>query len=328
MLSRMSRTPSPLPFAVRGESLSTAEARRRGVSPDRLRRADVLHPFHGVAGFSAPMQTLADRAWAYAQVMPDSAWFSNTTAAALRGLPLPSALERGQIHVTVPRGAHTPRAAGVVGHQRDLEAPAFEHQLVSLSTGELVPLRVATIGATLLTAATDLALPDLVAAIDAARFADEAAALADIERMLARSARRAGSAALRRAVALSRPGVRSRPETHLRLLLSRAGFPEPEVAPDVSTPLGLLHPDLAWPSYRVLIEYEGDGHRTNDRVFASDLRRFDAFADAEWSAIRCTRADLYSDPTRVLGSVARRLRARGWRTRSRLRLGIPPLAKP
>ena len=324
----MARPPSPLPDIVRGESLSTAQAIRLGVPPDRLRRADVRHPFHGVATFSVPSQTLADRAWAYAQVMPQAAWFSNTTAAALRGLPLPRALEHGPLHITVPRGAHTPRAIGIIGHQRDIEEPAFERLLLSGSTGELVPLPVATIGATLLTASTDLELPDLVALVDAARCADDLAALADIERMLARSARRAGAAALRRAVARSRAGVRSRPETHLRLLLARAGFPEPEVALEVSTPLGPLHPDLAWPLYGVLIEYEGDGHRTDSRVFARDLSRFDAFADAEWSAIRCTREDLYVNPSRVLGSVSRRLRARGWRTRSRLRLSIPPLAKP
>ena len=217
---------------------------------------------------------------------------------------------------------------GVIGHQRDLEDPAFEQLLLPMSSGELVPLRVATMGATLLTAATDLELPDLVALVDAARLANESVTLADIDRMLVRSARRAGASALRRADALSRAGVRSRPETHLRLMLGRAGFPEPDVAPEVATPVGPLHPDLAWPAYRVLIEYEGDRHRTDDRVFARDLSRFDAFADAEWSAIRCTRVDLYSDPRRVLGSVARRLRARGWRTRSRLRLNIPPVAKP
>ncbi|MFN4002264.1 hypothetical protein [Microcella sp.] len=260
--------------------------------------------------------------------MQQPAWFSNTTAAGLRGLPLPRAVENGPLHVTVPRGAHTPRAQGIIGHQRDIAEPAYEQLLVPCSTGELVPLPVATIGATLLTAATDLELPDLVALVDAARFSDELATLADIDRMLARSARRAGAAALRRAVDRSRPGVRSRPESHLRLLLTQAGFPEPEVAPEVSTPLGLLHPDLAWPFYRVLIEYEGDGHRTDNRVFARDLRRFDAFTDAEWSAIRCSREDLYSDPSRVLGSVARRLRARGWRTRTRLRLAIPPMARP
>ncbi len=324
----MTRQPEPIPTVVRGEFLSTAQALRLGVPPDRLRRADVGHPFHGVVTFAAPLATIVDRSWAYAQVMPESAWFSNTTAAALRGLPLPGRLRASPLHVTVERGGHAPRGAGVVGHQRDLEAPVFEQLLVSLSTGETVPLRVGTIGATLLTVATDVDLPDLVAIIDAARWADDRSALGGIDRMLARSARRAGASALRRAARLSRAGVRSRPESHLRLLLRSAGFPEPEIAPEVVTPIGPLHPDLAWPEFRVLVEYEGDQHRTDDRVFAHDLRRFDAFADVGWSAVRCTRADLYGEPRRVLGSLARRLRDRGWVAPARLRLGIRPLALP
>lgn len=324
----MTRQPEPTPAAVRGESLSTAEALRLGVPPDRLRRADVGHPFHGVVTFAVPLATIADRSWAYAQVMPESAWFSNTTAAALRGLPLPARCRASPLHVTVDRGGHAPRGAGVVRHQRDLEAPASEVMLVPLSTGETVPLRVGTIGATLLTAATDLALPDLVAIVDAARWADETNTLDGIDRMLARSARRAGASALRRAAQLSRAGVRSRPESHLRLLLRRAGFPEPEIASKVETPIGALHPDLAWSDFRVLVEYEGDRHRTDGRVFANDLRRFDAFADVGWSAIRCTRTDLYGEPRRVLGSLARRLRDRGWVAPARLRLGIRPLAMP
>lgn len=324
----MPRPARPAPAAVLGETLPTAAALGAGVHPDRLRRADVTHPFHGVVTFGPLPRSLADRAWAFAQVMSDAAWFSNTTAAELRGLPLPIASQGGPLHVTVPRGGHSPRARGVVGHQRDLESPAFETRFTTLSTGERVPLRIATIGATLLTAATELGLPDLVALIDAARLADDRGTLADIERMLARSSRRAGAAGLRRGVALSRPGVRSRPETHLRLLFARAGFPDPQVAPEVETPLGALHPDLAWPKYRVLVEYEGDQHRTDGRVFASDLQRFDAFADAEWSAVRCSRVDLYASPRRVLESLARRLRSRGWRSPARLRMGIPPIAVP
>lgn len=324
----MPRHAQPVPDDVRGETLSTGDALAAGIHPDRLRRADVRHPFHGVVTFGNDPQTVADRAWAYARVMADAGWYSNSTAAALRGLPLPTVLRGAPLHITVPRGDHSPRGRGVIGHQRDLEAPAFETVLVPLSTGEVVPLRVGTIGTTLLTTATELGLADLVAIIDAARLADDRGTLADIERMLARSARRAGGARLRRGMALSRAGVRSRPETHLRLLLARAGFPEPEVAPDVETPIGVLHPDLAWPQWRVLVEYEGDGHRTDSRVFASDLQRFDAFVDADWSTVRCSRVDLYAAPRRVLESLARRLRSRGWSSAARLRTDIPPIAVP
>lgn len=323
----VSRRPQPLPPSLVGEYLSTAQALDGGLSRDRLRRADLEHPFHGVVA-TRRVATTVDRAWAYAHVMHPEAWFSNTTAAVLRGLPVPRALERGPIHVTVPVGVRSPRGSSVRGHQRDIETPASEQLVLPLSSGEFVPLRVATLGATALTSATQLSHADLVALIDAARLRDEAATLADIDRMLERSARRAGSAALRRACCESRAGVRSRPESHLRVLLARAGFPEPEVAPAVPTPLGELHPDLAWPQWRVLVEYEGEGHRTDSRVFARDLHRFDAFGDADWSTARCTSDDLYLDTTRVLTLLARRLRSRGWRPTRPVKLRIPPVAVP
>ena len=324
----MSRPPLPLPPLLTAEVFSTAEALRHGISADRLRRSDVHHPFHGVVSTGSRPVSTVDRAWAYAQVMTETGWFSNTTAAELRGWPVPRAIESGPLHVTVPTHFRAPRGVGVVGHQRDIASPAFEWRLVALGRAESVPLRVATIGATLLTAATQLSIADSVALIDAARLVDDAGTRDDIERMLGRSARRAGSAALRRAAAQSRAGVRSRPESHLRLLLAAAGFPEPEVAPEVATPVGPLHPDLAWPQFRVLVEYEGDEHRTSARTFALDIERFDAFGDADWAAVRCTSRDLYAQPSRLLESLARRLRARGWRPARPPRLSIRPFAIP
>ena len=324
----MIRPPHPLHPSLLGETLSTSEALRRGVSADRLRRADIHHPFHGVVILGARPQSTADRAWALAQRMPDDSWFSHSTAAELRGLPLPRSHENGVLHVTVPRNTRALRGAGVAGHQRDIAPPAFESLFVAASSGERVPLRVATVGATLLTASSQLDHADLVALIDAARCRDDDGTRRDIARMLERSARRAGSTALRRAAAQSRAGVRSRPESHLRLLVAAAGLPEPLVAPGVATPEGVLHPDLAWPQFKVLVEYEGDEHRTNARTFAFDIARFDTFVDADWSAVRCTSRDLYRRPRRVLETLARRLRARGWRPARPPRLGIPPIAMP
>jgi very-short-patch-repair endonuclease len=327
-ISCMTRPARPLPEHVRHETMSTAEARARGVAVDRLRRADVVHPFHGVVMMGGRPRSIVDRAWAYTQVMPASGWFSHSTAALLLGLPVPRAREQGPLHVTVGRGSRAPRGAGLVGHQRELPEPSWSTRLMATSTRELVPLRVATPGAAALTTASLLSLPDLVALIDALRLVDEPSALRDIDRMLERSARRAGAAALRRALALSEPGVRSRAETHLRLTLAAAGLPRAHVAPAVATPLGDLHPDLAWPEFRVLVEYEGDHHRTDARQFASDLARFDAFADAGWHPIRATKGDVYESSRRIVSTVARRLRAAGWRSRRPVRHVPAPIAIP
>jgi len=308
--------------------MSTADAILRGARPDRLRRADVIHPFHGVIVTGERPRSVVDRAWAYTRVMPADGWFSHSTAARLLGLPLPRVLERGPLHVTVAGDSCRPRGVGVVGHQRDLSEPAWGTAHLRVSSGEHVPLRVATAGACLVTVASQVGLPDLVALTDAARLVADARATADIDRMLRHSSRRAGCAALRRALALSEPGVRSRAETHLRLTLARAGLPQAVVAPPTATPLGELHPDLAWPDFGVLVEYEGEGHRTNPRQFAADLGRFDAFGDAEWSTVRATKDDLYKDSRRLILTVSRRLRARGWRPTRPVRSDMPPIAVP
>jgi len=144
---------------------------------------------------------------------------------------------------------------------------------------------------------------------------------------------RPGLARLRRAAPLRRVGVRLRAETHLRLLIASAGLPEPEVAHTVhSTTLSserwVAEADLAWPQHGVLLEYEGDGHRTSRRRFALDVRRFDRYADEGWRAVRATRADVYADPRELMSRLARRLAEGGWRHPRRwmLREVAPALA--
>jgi hypothetical protein len=112
----------------------------------------------------------------------------------------------------------------------------------------------------------------------------------------------------RTALDLVRVGALSRPETHLRLLLTRVGLPEPLV--NLSADGFLL--DLAWPDLRVCVEYEGDHHRDVDQ-FRRDLRRIEALTDCGWVVIRVTADDLYRRPVELVRRVARRLEARGWR---------------
>ena len=128
-----------------------------------------------------------------------------------------------------------------------------------------------------------------------------------------------------RAAPLSRAGVRSRAETLLRLLIVQAGLPQPVVAHPVqstgrSDEQWAAEADLAWPQFGVLLEYEGDVHRTSRRRFVSDVRRFERYADEGWRAMRATRTDLYEDPHELLSRIARRLREGGWRPPRRWRL--------
>lgn len=107
-----------------------------------------------------------------------------------------------------------------------------------------------------------------------------------------------------------RPGVRSRPETHLRLLLVRSRLPEPVVAHPVVVGGGLvLHPDLAYPLQRLALEYEGFDHFTTASRIETDIERRELLAEASWRTIRVTAPQLYGDPGRLVARVRRHLAA-------------------
>lgn len=123
---------------------------------------------------------------------------------------------------------------------------------------------------------------------------------------------RRGARRARQAFVLSRAGVRSRPETLLRLLITRAGLPEPEVGHTITEAGWAATPDLAWPAHSVLLEYEGDHHRTSARQFRHDIRRFERYADCGWSALRVTKHDLFIETSEVIARAESRLRRSGW----------------
>jgi hypothetical protein len=86
-----------------------------------------------------------------------------------------------------------------------------------------------------------------------------------------------------------RERVDSPRETRLRLCLVLAGLPEPECNVRVGTaefPIG--RGDLVYLQFKVIIEYEGDQHRTDVRQWNIDIQRQEDFAAAGWNVIRVT----------------------------------------
>lgn len=114
-----------------------------------------------------------------------------------------------------------------------------------------------------------------------------------------------GIARVREAMASVRAGVESPRETDMRLLLTRAGLPEPEINRRTYDARGryLGKPDLRFRWCKVAVEYEGDEHRRDRRRFRSDILRRERFADAGWRTVRCTGDDLRG--RRALEFVAR-----------------------
>lgn len=270
-------------------------------------------PFHGVLTEHAAQLGVVELAFACSLVLPHESWFSHSTAASLHGLPLPRALEGGALHVTVPPPRRAPRRRGVVGHARHWPVLPFAEVLIDSSSGESLPLRVENPAVLLFSCAELLDLPNLVALGDAILHLAPPGVGETWSDLLADSGRRAGGARFRRALPLLREGVRSRTESLLRLQIRAAGLPEPTVAHPVSGDGWVQHPDLAWPEFRLLVEYEGDDHRADPRRFAMDIRRMERYDDAEWSAVRLTRRDVYVDPDEAMGRLEKRLRRAGWR---------------
>ncbi|MDG4763609.1 DUF559 domain-containing protein [Solwaraspora sp. WMMD406] len=109
--------------------------------------------------------------------------------------------------------------------------------------------------------------------------------------------RRRNVTQLRELVMLSDPLSASPMESRLRLLLHDAGLPKPTPQYEVRTPdptggvKFIARVDLAYPQWKIAIEYEGDHHRER-AAFRRDVHRFNALRSAGWLALRFTADDV------------------------------------
>lgn len=316
----------PLPPAFVAKPFSRRKALSAGLSDSRLRSRDLVRSFHGVRIHrDLPNDTLW-RCRSYQERMGAGFTFSHWTAAALLGVPLPDYVDRSTVHVSARHPARKPGGVGVTGHQVAADVwQSTELILRDDDTGDLDVFPIVPPALLWAQLATTLDLDDLVAVGDAivtsrgpsVLAVGSMAVLDDLAAIAAVHAGRRGVRALQRALRLVRVGSLSRPESLLRLMLVRAGIPEPHLNLTVCDRAGaaIAMADLCWPDYRVLVEYEGDGHRTSRTKFRSDITRIEKYADGDWFGMRASADDVFVDPNPFIGRVARRLVARGWRPR-------------
>jgi very-short-patch-repair endonuclease len=116
---------------------------------------------------------------------------------------------------------------------------------------------------------------------------------------------------LDRVVALADRRSESVLETRLRLNLVLGGLPVPDVQYRVHDDYGFVQArvDLAYPSARLAIEYDGEPHFTPTRSRA-DRQRDLTLADLGWHTMRLTYDDVDGDPPRTRQRVATLLQAR------------------
>lgn len=286
-----------------GAAFATTAARAAGVQPSRLRAADLEAPFRGARMREPPPgDELRARCLAFAAIAGQPFAFSHATAARLYDIPMPVAVEGSlELHVTVRSGAQPPRMRGVTGHRGALETTRRMSGL-PVVVPELVWRQLAG----------TLSLDELIAAGDhLVRRRDPQWSIDRLTRMVDDSAGARGVALLRCALSEIRPGTESPRETALRLVVVRAGLPEPVVAHPVFDETGRFigTPDLAFIAERVAVEYEGDVHRTDLRTFRQDIERRERFQEAGWLVIRVT-ADHLRDPQALVGRIERALALR------------------
>ena len=300
------RRPSPLHWPAASEAFRTRDARASGISARRLRASDLETPFWGIRTLVSRPLELVERCRALALRLPPDAAFSHETAARILGMPLPHSLEDFEgLVVTVPAPARAIRAEGVRGHSRGLTPlDVVARSGIAVTRPERTWCDLGPL----------LSVARLVAAGDAlVHHRNRQTTIAALRESAHSWARRPGAGRLREAATLLSARAESPAESELRVLLIRAGFPPMDINVDLRDGRGrfLARPDIRFPEYRVVVEYEGDGHRTDRAQWNRDLIRTAALFESGEHVIRIGAAQLHR-PAVFLEQLRTALVARGW----------------
>ena len=280
----------PLPAELATAPFRVHAALSAGVTPGRLRSSDLARLFHGARSVGD-----VSRAQAYSPLLRPGDRFSHRTAAELWGVPLPASVNGDLLHVSATLPANRPRRPGIIGHVTAEDESVLREGLpVSHAARMFVEL------------GTELSIDDLVAVGDALvldphvldpREPRPWVTLEDLADAVSRS-RAPGSRRARDSLALVRPGAESRPESLLRLLLMRAGLPEPELNVPLSDRAGrhIGRFDIVYRRQGVVVEYDGDQHRSSVVQYERDLDRLERVTGAGWHVVRVRARGLFVHP--------------------------------
>lgn len=120
-----------------------------------------------------------------------------------------------------------------------------------------------------------------------------------------------GARRVARTFGLADGRAQSPPESAIRIRLILRGLPPPVPQYPVTVRSGrVLHPDLAWPEYRVALEYDGAHHADPDQM-RLDRQRLNAFTAAGWLVMHATARHLGSGFPGLVQEVREALRSRG-----------------
>ncbi|MGI5132585.1 hypothetical protein ACQEVB_37685 [Pseudonocardia sp. CA-107938] len=203
---------------------------------------------------------------------------SHVSAAVLHGLPV-WGLSLDRVHATRDRssGART-------GRDVHLHAAAFDADEITTVGGVLVTCPARTVVDIARSAPFDVAVAVADAALHRPRDRPPLVTADELAVAVARSARRPGTTAARRAIAFADGRSESVGESRSRVAIDMAGLPAPVLQWEVQTSIGLCRVDFYWPEHRLAGEFDGrvkygrllkPGQHPGDAVYA-EKRREDA----------------------------------------------------
>lgn len=291
---RMPQPRSHIPARL-GPVFSFAQALEQGVTPRTLQGPTTHRPYFGVHAVGSLEGTPGPRT--FAPRLREGECFSHTTALELLGCPIRATAE---VHVCAPPNFDRSRTRGVIGHR---SASGFVPAR-SAAGLPVVPPELA-----ILQSAALLSLVELVVALDhlAREDAHQLPTLdlesltTVVERSTARGIRR-----LRRALTLARVGAESRMETLTRLLmvafrLDRSFALQQHVYDDDGW-IGRF--DFVDHERRIIVEYDGEQHRTDRAQYRRDQERLDRVRAAGYVLIRLQWEDIVVHPRRTVQRIA------------------------
>ncbi len=286
-----------------GSSYTWSSARAAGVTRRQIER-DGLRLGQGLYLSRAADPTLQELCRAWAHVLPSSAAFGGTTAAALYGAPVSPP---PRLTVVLPPGVVVPARPQLVRRTRTLtgaDVVRVNGLLVTSGAQTFVDLAAALPPAELVAVGDSLYRGGQ---LDADR----------LDQRLARAGRARGVVRARECAALLSPLAQSRPESLMRYWLVTSDLPDPEPQIPIVDRWGnaVAHGDLGYSRWKVLLEYEGRQH-TEREQFRRDVDRYSLMGIGGWLVLRF--ADHHLGSPHVLRERTRRaLFSRGWRPEPR-----------
>lgn len=227
---------------------------------------------------------------------PGHAFFSHSTAALLWGAPLPWSVEReNRIHISVAAPAARLHSRDVLGHRLDVA----EDEVTDWGG-----LRLTSAARTWLDLASQLSLADLVAVGD--YLIHYRAPLVDrvgIAHVLARADGQRGVRLARNALTLLSERAESRPESRLRVMIVTSNLPPVVVNHTlVDSETGKqVRPDFTFQRHHVILEYQGDYHRTKSQ-WRRDMTRRSRLESQGWKVMELNADDL-KNPTELIARI-------------------------